>query len=183
MKKKILIIGILFFIILISTYFYVIREKNSEENHQQSETVTIEPKVENTKRSNDNVLNNLIKHIGFAEEALGYFKIDSADEAIRLWAEGIKAGNGVLQYAVMDTKLQQEFKKYLEVRKNITWDTRKDNEVIESYEIIDHTEVSEKIKIYNIRFIYTNDEGIVKEVYNTLTVIEENNRWMISSIR
>ena len=128
-------------------------------------------------------LNNLLKHIGFAEEAINKFRIPSPEEAINLWAEGMKGGNGVLQYAVMDPMLQQEFKTYLQHKENISWDTRKDEFQIDFYEIIENVDVSEKIKIYDVKFHYINSQGEVKEGVNKVTIIEEQGKWVISTIR
>ena len=133
--------------------------------------------------SNEATMNNLLKHIGFAEEALSKFEISSPEEALNLWLQGIESGNGVLQYAVMDSRLQQEFKVYLQKKKNLSWDTRSEDRIIDKYEIMEHTDVSEKVKIYKVKFSYIDNKGIAGEKYNNLTIVNENNRWVISSIQ
>lgn len=133
--------------------------------------------------SNQETMNNLLKHIGFAEEALGKFKITDPEEALNLWLAGTKSGNGVLQYSVMDSMLQQEFKTFLQHKENLSWDTRVDGLNIDKYEVVENIDVSEKVKIYKVRFDYINSQGETKERFNKLTIVEEKGKWVISSIR
>lgn len=159
--------------------------KNSSLKDESIEEVPIysDKKVNEEKLNNQQVMNSLIKHIGFAEEALGKFSVNEADEAAKLWSEAMINGNGVLQYALMDLKLQNEFKNFLTKNENISWDTRSEDKTINTYEVLEHTDVSEKIKLYKIKFNYTNKNGVMEEAFNTLTIVNENERWVISAIR
>lgn len=159
--------------------------KNEEPNTSNiSDEQTTSKEIETEKHSsNQETMNDLLKHIGFAEEALGKFKITSPEEALALWLAGTKSGNGVLQYSVMDSMLQQEFKTFLQHKENISWDTRVEDLNIDKYEVVENIDVSEKVKIYKVRFDYINSQGEIKERFNKLTIVEEQGKWVISSIR
>lgn len=183
MRKTLIIIIIVFLFGGIILFFSNENNKNNIENIQEEEHVIInETKIEET-YSNQETMNNLLKHIGFAEEALSKIHITSAEECVDLWVQGILSGNGVLQYAVMDKSLQEEFKVYLQKEENLSWDTRREDETIEYYEIIQYTDVSEKVKICEVRFDYINSQGLKSEAFNRLTLVEENGRWVLSAIR
>lgn len=163
--------------------FWNIRNEESKINIILKEQVPWAKAEKENNEANQDTLNKLLKHIGFAEEALRSFTVDNPEEAVSLWSEGMISGNGVLQYSVMDIKLQEEFKAYMQKKGNISWDTRIEDKTIDRYEIIDYTEVSEKIKIYNLKFIYINASGVEGERFYDLTVVEEQNTWLISAIR
>lgn len=183
MKKYFILI---FLVCLILVGGLVIFDIKNEDPYKSniSDEQTPSKEIETEKpSSNQEAMNNLLKHIGFAEEALGKFKITSPEEALNLWLEGMKSGNGVLQYSVMDSMLQQEFKTFLQHKENISWDTRVEDLNIAKYEVVEDIDVSEKVKIYRVRFDYTNSRGETKERFNKLTIVEEQGKWVISSIR
>lgn len=164
--------------------FHIKNEDPNTSNILDEETTSKEIEIGIEKQSsNQEIMNDLLKHIGFAEEALGKFKITSPEEALNLWLEGTKSGNGVLQYSVMDSMLQQEFKTFLQHKENISWDTRVGELNIDKYEVVENIDVSEKVKIYKVRFDYINSQGELKERFNKLTIVEEQGKWVISSIR
>ena len=60
--------------------------------------------------------------------------------------------------------------------------------IVEQYaytldDIIENVDVSEKIKNYDVKFHYINSQGEVKEGVNKVTIIEEQGKWVISTIR
>ncbi|MFR1709284.1 MAG: hypothetical protein ACLSV2_10310 [Clostridium sp.] len=123
------------------------------------------------------------EHIGLAEEALREFGAESGEKAANLWAKGVMTRNGVLQYAVMNKELQQEFKEHLINKNNSSWVTGNSSPWITDYEIVDQTEVSGKVKLYKVKFEVATAKGKEKSAYNTLTIMCNNNKWSISSIR
>ncbi len=142
-----------------------------------------EPFVEAMVSDNLLVNNKIIEHIGLAEEALKEFGAMSSEEAANLWAKGMMTRNGVLQYAVMNKELQQDFKNHLSNENNTSWVTGTSSPWITSYEIIDQVDVSSKVKLHKIKFNLATAEGNEKPVYNTLTIMYNDNKWAISSIR
>lgn len=142
-----------------------------------------EPFVEAMVSDNLLVNNKIIEHIGLAEEALKEFGAMSSEEAAKLWAKGMMTRNGVLQYAVMNKELQQDFKDHLSNENNTSWVTGTSSPWITSYEMIDQVDVSSKVKLHKIKFNLTTAEGNEKPVYNTLTIMYNDNKWAISSIR
>lgn len=127
--------------------------------------------------------NKMVEHIGLAEEALMEFGAESGEKAANLWAKGVMKRNGVLQYAVMNKELQQEFKNHLINKNNSSWITGTSSPWITHYEIVDETDVSNKVKLYKIKFDLATAKGKEKSTYNTLTIMCNNNKWSISSIR
>ncbi|WP_346934605.1 hypothetical protein [Clostridium sp.] len=142
-----------------------------------------EPFVEATVNNNLLINNRIIEHMGLAEEALKEFGATSSEEAANLWAKGIMTRNGVLQYSVMNKELQKEFKKHLSNANITSWVTGTSSPWITSYEMIDEIDVSSKVKLYKIKFNLATEEGQEKPAYNTLTIMYNDNKWAISSIR
>jgi hypothetical protein len=135
--------------------------------------------------ANDTLFINskIIEHVGLAEEALKEFGAESGEEAAKLWAKGMMNRNGVLQYVVMNKELQQQFKNHLSNENNISWVTGSPSPWITSYEIVDQVNVSNKVKLYKIKFNLATAEGQEKPNYNTLTIMYDDTKWTISSIR
>jgi len=142
-----------------------------------------EPFVEAMARDSLLVNNKIVEHIGLAEEALKEFGAVSGEEAAKLWAKGMMTRNGVLQYAVMSNELQQEFKNHLSDANNTSWVTGNSSPWITGYEIVEQIDVSSKVKLYKIKFNLATAEGEENPVYNTLTIMCNDNKWSISSIR
>ncbi|MEG0307218.1 MAG: hypothetical protein RR891_06670 [Clostridium sp.] len=133
---------------------------------------------------NNQVVNNkLIEHISLAEEAINEFGADSDKEAVELWAKGIMTRNGVLQYAVMDNELKAEFKEKLKDDENISWVTGVSSPWVTGYEINDVVNVSDKLKLYRVKFNLATSNGAEGPVYNTVTVVNREKKWVLSSIR
>lgn len=179
MKKHIIFLLIVF----VLTGTMACERKQEETSNNFNEEYSSKAFQEDKIIDNQETLNELLKHIGFAEEALSKFGAESPEEALNLWLEGMKSGNGVLQYAVMNPMLQQEFKTYLQNEENLTWDTRMEELTLDKYEVVEYTNVSEKIKIYQVRFDYFNLQGELKETFNKITLVEEGGKWSISLIR
>ena len=183
MKKYAEVIGVLSVVaIVILVIFpfkkdYSLNENEKEESFNSNEISVLDIK----KREED--MNSLIKHIAFADEALGKFKVESPEKVVELWAEGMTSGNGVLQYALMDNVLKDKFKEYLKDIKNLSWDTRREDKIINDYEFFEETAVSDKIKIYKVNFTYIDKDNSEQLGYNTITVAYENGKWVIASIR
>ncbi len=187
MKRTIFTIGVIGVILIIGLVMLSPRnEKEAKEDKGRIQMFSDEKandKANDKANYNQDIMNNMLKHIGFAEEALGKFEPKDANNVAELWGEGMVSGNGVLQYALMDEKLKLEFKAHLEKKKNISWDTRSEEKKIIDYEIVEKIEVSDKINLYKVKFNYTNELGDAGEAINTLTIADENGRWVISTIR
>lgn len=183
MRKGIFTVVTICLVLIVALGIFILKNSSFTDNNIGEVPIYSDKKVKEEQLNNQQLMNSLIKHIGFAEEALGKFSVNEAEEAAKLWSEAMINGNGVLQFALMDSKLQNEFKNFLTKNENISWDTRSEDETINSYEILEHTDVSEKIKLYKIKFNYTNKNGVMEEAFNTLTVVEENEGWVISAIR
>lgn len=183
MKKYAKVIGILSIVaIVILVIFPIKKDYSLEEDEKERSFNSNEVSILDIKKREED-MNSLIKHIAFADEALGKFKVESPEKVVELWAEGMTSGNGVLQYALMDNVLKEKFKEYLKDTKNLSWDTRKEDKIINNYEFFEETAVSDKIKIYKVNFTYIDKDESEKLGYNTLTVAYENERWVIASIR
>lgn len=143
----------------------------------------LEPVVEAMVSDNNVILNKMIAHIGLAEEALAEFGPNSGTKAAELWAKGVMNRNGVLQYAVMDSKLQEEFRNYLLKDENISWVTGTSSPWVTSYEISAPKDVSSKVKIFDVKFNLATSNGPEKSMKNTITVMDHEGKWLISSIR
>lgn len=182
MKKYAEFIGILSVVIIIILGIFELKEEyRLKENEKEMNLNSYEISILDIKKREED-MNNLIKHIALADEALGKFKVESPERVVELWADGMTSGNGVLQYALMDNALKNKFKEYLKDTENLSWDTRKEDKIINDYEFFEETVVSDKIKIYKVTFNYIDKEEVEKTGYNTLTVAYENGGWVIAYI-
>lgn len=130
---------------------------------------------------NSDMINSMIKHIGLAEETLESFGFTNSEEALGFWAQGIIKRNGVMQYTVMNKDLKNEFKNYLALHNNTSWITGDDKVEVTDYKIIYTNTISDKIKIYKVKFhLVFEDKEEDWEVNVTLTQEAEN--WVIESI-
>lgn len=183
MKKTIFSIAIIGVIVIIGMAILSPRKEEGVKENKERVSMFSDEKVKGETSYNQDIRNSLLKHIGFAEEALGRFEPKDEDSVAELWSEGMVNGNGVLQYALMDEKLKLEFKAHLEKKQNISWDTRNEEKKIIDYEIVEKIDISDKIKLYKIKFNYTSEQDNVEEAFNTVTIVDENGRWVISTIR
>ncbi|MEG1254901.1 hypothetical protein [Clostridium sp.] len=142
-----------------------------------------EPYIQAMADNNQIVINKMIEHISLAEEAINEFGASSGQCAVELWAKGIMNRNGVLQYAVMDNRLKGEFKDKLMEDENISWVTGVSSPWVTSYEVSDVVNVSDKLKLYKVKFNLATSNGAEDSAYNTLTVVKNEDKWVISSIR
>lgn len=103
----------------------------------------------------------------------------NSNEVVKLWAEGVKNRNGVLQYVVLSKALKEEFIKSL--ADNLSWVTGASSPWVESYKI-DKQKINSDLWKYNVVFTATTSAND-KYIWNaTLTVGKEDGKWRIVNL-
>lgn len=99
--------------------------------------------------------------------------------AAQTWAEGVKARNGALQYAVMTPDLK---KGYLAKFVDSNWSTGASSPWVENYEITERYNFNNEKYRFEINFTSTDS---TKETFSTteyVTVANFDGNWLVSSI-
>lgn len=116
-------------------------------------------------------------------EALDEFGANSKEQAINIYAKGVKTRSGPLQYSVMCKKLKDEFAKTMEEDENYAWVTGVSSPWVTDYKIMNiEKESSNEYKVTLVFFLETSS-GPFGTSKTILTINHKNNKWCITNIQ
>ncbi|MCX7708639.1 MAG: copper amine oxidase N-terminal domain-containing protein [Clostridia bacterium] len=104
---------------------------------------------------------------------------ETPEEAVSLWAKGVKTRNGALQYAVYSEKLKGRSFAELSQR---SWCTGASSPWIEKIETVSKNKIDEKICKFELVFYFASSVGPSSIGRCPVTVKLENEHWYIDSI-
>ncbi|MGL5316540.1 MAG: hypothetical protein ACRC92_25005 [Peptostreptococcaceae bacterium] len=116
-------------------------------------------------------------------EALDNFGARSKDEAVQIYAEGVKTRSGPLQYSVMCKEQKEEFMKELKENKNYSWVTGFSSPWVREYKVIYDKKNPDNSYTVTLKFYWETSSGPFNESDTTLTLKEDNGIWCITDIQ
>jgi hypothetical protein len=118
--------------------------------------------------------------IQFFQEALDNLAPASPEQAAKLWAEGPKTRNGVLQYAAACDKLKVEIIRRLGKPEENFWNIGMSSPWVEKYEIGKFEMISPFEFKTTIKYYWATSTGASGITEDKLTIIKEGNTWCVS---
>ncbi len=115
-------------------------------------------------------------------EALDNFGATSKEQAVNIYAEGVKSRSGPLQYSVMCKDEKEKFAKEMKESENYAWVTGFSSPWVKDYKIIYEKQNKDKSYTVTVKFYWETSSGPFNESETTLTVVEENGIWCITDI-
>lgn len=128
-------------------------------------------------------INQLEEKNELFKEAIDSFGASSKEEAIKLYAEGVKSRSGPLQYSVMCKELKVKFENEMNKDKNYSWVTGTSSPWVNKYEILKYKYINKDTYSVIVKFVLNDAKGIIGESYTELEVKKINRIWCISNIR
>ena len=116
-------------------------------------------------------------------EALDNFGAYSKEQAIEIYAEGVKTRSGPLQYSVMCKNLKEDFIKTMEEDENYAWVTGFSSPWVKEYKIVEDKRNKDNSYTVVIKFYWETGGGPFGETNTTLTLVNENEIWCIKDIQ
>lgn len=116
------------------------------------------------------------------KEALNEFGATTKEEAVRIYAQGVKQRSGALQYSVMCKKLKDKFEKDLNEAKNYAWVTGYSSPWVTKYDIVKTKEINKDKYLITIEFILNDSTGVFGKNMTDLEAQKQNGFWCISNI-
>lgn len=121
------------------------------------------------------VRNELLLH---AMDSVG---VCTPEDAIRVWAEGMKSRNGAMQYSVMGSELKKEYLKQLD-QYNQYWVTGMSSPWIDGCQITDKTQTGSTQYVFQLSFSTVTSTGPAGDYHAEVTVDRQNGLWQITKI-
>lgn len=162
--KKLSLISIIFIALYTNKYNYICA--NSKDNNTDSQVY----------------INQLEEKNKLFKEAIDNFGATSKEDAVRLYAEGIKQRSGPLQYSVMCDRLKIEFEKMMIKEGNYSWVTGVSSPWVSNYIINDFNKIGINTYLAEIEFILSDSKGITGKSFIELEVKKHNKYWCIINI-
>lgn len=130
--------------------------------------------------SEDNIANiqNIALHL--FKKAINELGACSPENAIELWAEGIKTRNGALQYSVLNRDLKFKLERCLN---NTSWITGNSSPWVENYKIIKSKKIDSITYKAIISFHLVGDKLDAGYVDAILTIEKKGKFWVITNIK
>lgn len=117
------------------------------------------------------------------KEALNEFAATSKEQAINIYAKGVKKRSGPMQYSVMSKKLKNQFEKEMIESKNYAWVTGVSSPWVTDYKIMKLQKISRNEYKVTVAFFLDTSSGAFKTEKIVLTINQKNNRWYITDIK
>lgn len=118
--------------------------------------------------------------IQFFQEALDKLAPTSPEQAARLWAEGPKTRNGVLQYAAACDSLKAKIINRLGKPEESFWNIGMSSPWVEKYEIGKFEMISPFEFKTTIKYYWATSTGAAGTTEDKLTIIKRRNTWCVS---
>ena len=115
-------------------------------------------------------------------EALDNFGASSKEQAIEIYAEGVKTRSGPKQYSVMCKNLKEDFIKTMEEDENYAWVTGFSSPWVKEYKVVEDKKNKDNSYTVVIKFSWETGGGPFGETNTTLTLVNENEIWCITHI-
>lgn len=113
--------------------------------------------------------------------AIDHVGVCTPQAAIQVWVDGMKSRNGAMQYSVMDEKLKKEYLKQLE-QYNQYWVTGVSSPWIESYQIINQTQLGNEQYLFQLTLSTATSTGFAGAYKAQVTVNRNDGFWQITKI-
>ncbi len=123
----------------------------------------------------------LSAQISFFHDALLEFGAASADEAVRLWAEGNRTRNGVYQYAVSCAAFKQQLIDAWGAPETSFWILGASSPWVTRYDILRKTELSQTEAAYVVQYQWATSAGQEPSTRERLLLNEVNGVWCVTS--
>ncbi|MEF9991221.1 MAG: hypothetical protein RRZ84_01920 [Romboutsia sp.] len=120
--------------------------------------------------------------IKMLKDALDELGATTPNEAMNIWAKGIKTRNGYLQYYVLCDGMKNEFKKELYKAQHTSWVTGYSSPWVSSYNIINIEKINSVKYKFTINFNWATSMGPYDSTKVTITTTKIDNKWCISNI-
>lgn len=115
-------------------------------------------------------------------EAMSAVGVCSPEEAVEVWASGLKLRSAALQYAVMSKELKDEYAKQLD-ESAPNWATGISSPWVDSYKIVSAQKQSAEICVFELEFSLATSTGPAGDYSATLTVKKEGDFFRIVKIK
>lgn len=128
----------------------------------------------------NNTVNTLQGVVTLFKESINEFGAASPEDAVDIWAKGVKTRNGALQYAVLSKSLKAKMEDSLN---NTSWITGASSPWIDSYKITEYKKINciTYKAIINFHLMTAKlDAGYVNA---ELTIEKSSKHWVISKIK
>lgn len=114
-------------------------------------------------------------------DTMNYVGVCCADDAAKVWAEGLKMRSAAMQYSVMNKILKAEYTGQLE-DSFPNWVTGMSSPWIDSYQVVRIDKPSDTRSIFELKFSTATSTGPAGDYKAVLTVDQEGELWRISKI-
>lgn len=143
-------------------------------------TKAIEPEAGNKATHSPINEQQLKVQIQFFKEALDKLGVTSPEQAAKLWAEGPKTRNGVLQYAVACEGLKAKIIKSLGKPEESFWNIGISSPWVERYEIGKFKNLSPSKYQTTIKYYWATSSGPAGTTEDILTIVQKGKNWCVS---
>lgn len=116
-------------------------------------------------------------------EALDEFGATSKNQAINIYAKGVKSRSGPMQYSVMCKKLKLDFAKAMAEDKNYAWVTGVSSPWVKDYRILKIKKINSNEYEATVVFLLETSSGPFGNNKTILTIKQKNNKWCITNIK
>ncbi len=106
--------------------------------------------------------------------------VGTAEDAARLWAQGVKTRSAAMQYASMDSAMKNAYEKHLE-KSAPDWITGVSNPWVSEY-CIESAEKTGNGQQITLTFSTATSAGATRELRATLMLVCEDGFWRITAI-
>lgn len=127
-------------------------------------------------------INQLEEKNNLFKDALNKFGALSKEEAVDLYAQGVKIRSGALQYSVMCKELKIRFEEEMDKNKNYAWVTGTSSPWVSEYKIYEYRYLGKDTYSVLVKFILNDAKGAIGKSVVNLEVKKCNNIWCISKI-
>lgn len=117
------------------------------------------------------------------KEAMDNFGVINKEQAVKLYAEGIKTRSGPLQYSVMCKQLKCEFENEMNKYQNYAWVTGTSSPWVSEYKVLEYKNIKNNTYSVMIKFTLNDAKGMIEERYTELEVKKINKIWCITNIK
>lgn len=128
----------------------------------------------------NNTINILKGVVNLFKESINEFGATSPEDAVNIWAKGVKTRNGALQYSVLSKSLKTKMEKSLN---NTSWITGASSPWIESYKITEYKKINYITYKAVINFHLMTDRLDAGYVNAELIIEKSGKHWVISKIK
>ncbi|WML33707.1 hypothetical protein [Clostridium sp. OS1-26] len=128
----------------------------------------------------NNAINTLQGVVTLFKESINEFGAASPEDAVDIWAKGVKIRNGALQYAVLSKSLKAKMEDSLN---NTSWITGASSPWIESYKVTEYKKINYITYKAVINFHLMTAKLDAGYVSAELTIEKSGKHWVISKIK